>query len=112
MIASVCFGINFLPVKKFDTGDGMFFQWVQCLGVWLVGVVVNLTRDDPPFFYPAMMGGFLWTIGKPRPHFVRYHGNRIVGNLFTVPVIKLIGLTMALTIWGVANLVIGWIAGK
>ena len=28
-IASVCFGSNFIPVKKYETYDGMFYQWVM-----------------------------------------------------------------------------------
>ena len=27
-IAVVFFGSNYVPVKKFPTGDGMVFQWV------------------------------------------------------------------------------------
>jgi len=30
-VAAVCFGSCFVPVKKFETGDGLFFQWVFCL---------------------------------------------------------------------------------
>ena len=29
-IASVCFGSNFIPVKRYETYDGMFYQWVMC----------------------------------------------------------------------------------
>ena len=63
LIAVLGFGSNFIPVKKFDTGDGMFFQWVLCIGIWLVGLVVNLFRYQPPFFYPVFFGGILWTSG-------------------------------------------------
>ena len=63
IVAIIFFGTNFIPVKKFDTGDGMFFQWVLCVGIWLVGLVVNLIRHQPPFYYPALIGGFLWTFG-------------------------------------------------
>lgn len=69
IIAVIFFGTNFLPVKKFDTGDGLFFQWVLCIGIWLVGLTVNLIRKQPPFFYPSLIGGFLWTFGKnPNKH--------------------------------------------
>ena len=91
-IAVGFFGSNFIPVKKFDTGDGktsaklspslspppslplslpspsfslgMFFQWVLCIGIWLVGLVVNIARVQPPFFLPTLFGGFLWTTGN------------------------------------------------
>ena len=81
-IAVFFFGSNFLPVKAFDTGDGMFFQWVLCTGIWTVGLIINIVSpysDDhrPPQFFPlAMLGGFIWA----------------TGNLTVVPIIQTIGL--------------------
>ena len=69
LVAVVGFGSNFIPVKKFDTGDGLFFQWIMCIGIWLVGMVVNLIRQQPPFFLPALIGGFAWVTGKTRMYF-------------------------------------------
>ena len=43
---------------------GLFFQWVLCIGIWLVGLVVNMVRYQPPFFLPTLLGGFLWTTGE------------------------------------------------
>ena len=63
IIAIIFFGTNFVPIKKFDTGDGIFFQWILCVGIWIVGLIVNLIRGQPPFFYPSLIGGFLWTFG-------------------------------------------------
>jgi len=42
-----------------------------------------------------MLGGFLWT----------------TGNMMAVPIIKLIGLSMALLIWGSSNMLMGWLTG-
>lgn len=64
LIAILFFGSNFLPVKKFDTGDGLFYQWVMCIGIWIVGLVVNVIRLQPPFFLPVFYGGILWTTGE------------------------------------------------
>jgi len=33
------------------------------------------------------------------------------GNLLAVPIIKLIGMTMALTVWGIFNTLSGWLQG-
>jgi hypothetical protein len=96
LIAVVFFGSNFIPVKSFDTGDGVFFQWILCVGIWLVSLVVNLIRSMPPFFMPALFGGFLWT----------------TGNLAVVAIIKMIGMTMGLTLWGVTNMLSGWVTGN
>jgi hypothetical protein len=40
-VAVFCFGSNYLPVKKFRTGDGMFFQWVMCMAIWIMGVILR-----------------------------------------------------------------------
>ena len=31
--AVLFFGSNFIPIKKYETGDGMFFQFVVCMGI-------------------------------------------------------------------------------
>ena len=33
VIAVLFFGSNFIPIKKYETGDGMFFQFVVCTGM-------------------------------------------------------------------------------
>lgn len=35
-IAVLFFGSNFIPIKKFETGDGMFFQFVVCIGRYYI----------------------------------------------------------------------------
>lgn len=46
LIAGVGFGINYLPVKGIDTGDGIFFSAVMSVGILAVGVVTrNLTQS-------------------------------------------------------------------
>ena len=75
--------------------SGLFFQWMLCIGIWLVGLVVNMILLMPPFFIPSLLGGFLWT----------------TGNLMAVSIIKMIGLTMGLTVWGVTNMLSGWFTG-
>ena len=32
LISSAFYGLNYTPVKKFETGDGMFFQLIVCMG--------------------------------------------------------------------------------
>ena len=36
-VAVLFFGSNFIPIKKYETGDGVFFQFVVCMGTihWL-----------------------------------------------------------------------------
>ena len=107
------FGSNFLPVKKYDTGDGMFFQLCMCCAVWLEGLILNLIMSDstigysrseglvialrsPPFVPFAMLGGFLWCCG----------------NVMSVPCINFIGMSLGILIWGATNMVVGWASGR
>eukprot|EP01123_Difflugia_compressa_P006312 TRINITY_DN18499_c0_g1_i1.p1 TRINITY_DN18499_c0_g1~~TRINITY_DN18499_c0_g1_i1.p1 ORF type:complete len:307 (-),score=45.46 TRINITY_DN18499_c0_g1_i1:2-832(-) len=43
-----------------------------------------------------MLGGFLWC----------------TGNVMTVPIIKCVGLSMGMLLWGLANLLMGWASGR
>ena len=61
--SSVFYGSNYLPVKQYETGDGLFFQLILCIAVWTVGVLINCIRNFPKFSYLAMFGGALWTVG-------------------------------------------------
>ena len=62
------FGTNFIPIKQFKTGDGVFFNFVLCTGIWVVGLIVNLIRHEngaEPQFEPlAMLGGAIWATGN------------------------------------------------
>ncbi|KAH0616062.1 hypothetical protein JD844_026873 [Phrynosoma platyrhinos] len=95
-IAVLLFGTNFVPVKKFDTGDGMFFQWILCAAIWIVSLIVNLIQNSPRFWPLAMVGGFLWA----------------TGNVTVVPIVKTIGLGLGLLIWASFNLLTGWASSR
>jgi glucose uptake protein GlcU len=96
----VMFGTNFVPVKQYKTGDGMFFQLIMCTGVWITGLIVNLVRHangGTPAFEPlAMIGGAFWA----------------TGNVMCVAIIKTIGLGMGMLIWGAINMLKGWATGS
>jgi len=102
-IAVICFGSNFVPVKKYETGDGMFFQWVLCSAIWMSGFFINLIRTNfsnglvsSVVFYPyAMLGGAMWCLG----------------NASVVTIIRCIGLGLGMCIWGSVNLIFGWASG-
>ncbi|GFO15981.1 transmembrane protein 144-like [Plakobranchus ocellatus] len=95
IIAVVLYGSNFVPVKKFYTGDGMFFQFILCNGIFLVGIVVQLIQGSK-FFPLVMVGGAIWA----------------TGNLCVVPIIKTIGMGLGLSLWGTIALLSGWASGK
>ena len=81
IIAVLFYSSNFIPVKKFDTGDGMFFQWVMCFGVWLTGLAINFARQEPPFFTPVIIGAICWTTGNHFTLLFQYLHRECVLNL-------------------------------
>lgn len=95
-VAVILFGSNFVPLKKYDTGDGMFLQWVLCAAIWLVACVVNLILHYPKFWPFAMVGGCIWA----------------TGNIAVVPIIKTIGLGLGILIWGSFNTLTGWASSR
>ncbi|XP_068134971.1 transmembrane protein 144 [Hyperolius riggenbachi] len=95
-ISVILFGSNFVPVKKFDTGDGMFFQWILCASIWIVALVVNLILRCPKFWPLAMVGGCVWA----------------TGNITVVPIVKTVGLGLGLLIWASTNLLTGWASSR
>jgi hypothetical protein len=82
-VSVVFFGSNYLPVKAYDTGDGMFFQLILTTAIWTCGFIVNCIKKFPKFYPLPMLGGFLWS----------------TGNLNTVIIIKLIGLGLGNLFW-------------
>ncbi|TKC48085.1 hypothetical protein EI555_014442 [Monodon monoceros] len=96
IVAILLFGSNFVPLKKYETGDGMFLQWVLCAAIWLVALVVNLILHCPKFWPFAMVGGCIWA----------------TGNIAVVPIIKTIGLGLGILIWGSFNALIGWASSR
>uniref|UniRef100_A0A673KW81 Transmembrane protein 144-like n=1 Tax=Sinocyclocheilus rhinocerous TaxID=307959 RepID=A0A673KW81_9TELE len=95
-VAVVFFGSNFVPVKKIETGDGMFFQWILCAAIWTVSLVVNIILHSPKFWPLVMLGGAIWA----------------TGNITVVPIVKTIGLGVGLLIWASFNLLLGWASSR
>ncbi|VDK69546.1 unnamed protein product [Dibothriocephalus latus] len=96
VIAALGFGTNYLPVKKFKMGDGMFFQWIMCNAILLVGVIVNCAVGCPKFYPLAMFGGALWA----------------TGNALIVTIIEAIGVGLGILIWSMANMLFGFASSR
>eukprot|EP01062_Namystynia_karyoxenos_P073087 TRINITY_DN69932_c0_g1_i2.p1 TRINITY_DN69932_c0_g1~~TRINITY_DN69932_c0_g1_i2.p1 ORF type:complete len:521 (+),score=144.37 TRINITY_DN69932_c0_g1_i2:65-1564(+) len=91
-LAAAGFGSNFIVIKKYDPGDGMFFQLCMCLGIWMTGLVFHLAKGSPAFQPAAMIGGALWCLGNAMCPFI----------------IDVIGMGLGLSVWGAVNMVAGW----
>ncbi|KAM7417220.1 hypothetical protein PAMA_017050 [Pampus argenteus] len=92
VVAVLLYGSNFVPVKRIETGDGMFFQWINCAAIWVVSMVGDLMLQSPKFYPFAMLGGVIWA----------------TGNIAVVPIVKAIGLGLGILIWGSSSLLMGW----
>ncbi len=57
LIASLFFGSNLVPVKHFAAGDGFFFQFVACVTIYIVGLIVDLVINNQRFYPLAIVGG-------------------------------------------------------
>ena len=100
LIAGISFGVNYLPVKSCDIGDGIFFSAAMSIGILIVGLFTGLFLNSPemelPSFEPlAAAGGVMFQLG----------------NSMCPYIIKLIGLGLGLTIWDLSNMLMGWFTG-
>lgn len=99
LVAIVCFGSNFVFAKGVELGDGVFFQFVMCVSIWITSIPVLLSVGSFPQntseFAFAMLGGFFWC----------------TGNMLCGPTIQLIGLGMGILLWGSSNMLVGWASG-
>merc|ERR1712106_1236388 len=91
-LAVAIFGTNFIPVKTIATGDGLFFQLIVCVHIWLVGPAICFIRQSFVMHPLPMLGGFLWA----------------TGNLCKVPIIKTVGLGIGQIVWASTNCIFGW----
>lgn len=96
MVAMLMYGSNLVPVRRIETGDGMFFQWIYCAALWVVSMVGDLMLKSPKFYPFAMIGGVIWT----------------TGNITVVPVVKAIGIGLGSLIWGSSTLLMGWASSR
>ena len=92
IIPTICFGSNYIPVKSFETGDGVFFQWVMSVAILIGGFITYCIQHFPTFYVEAAIGGAIWSLG----------------NVCVVPIVKLVGLSIGFLIWAMTSMVVGW----
>ncbi|XP_033764076.1 transmembrane protein 144-like [Pecten maximus] len=94
--AVVILGNVVVPIKRFETGDGLYFQLMFSHGALLIGVIVQLFRSEATFYPIVMLGGVVW----------------ITANLFMVPIVKAVGMAQGMCVWGICNMLSGWATGR
>jgi len=96
IIASIFFGSNYVPVKKYPTGDGFAYVYIFSGGVMVVGLIAMFINGEAIFVPSGLLGGSLWALG----------------NLCVIPIIQTIGLGLGALIWSGTSLITGFLAGK
>nr|VZI46929.1 unnamed protein product [Spirometra erinaceieuropaei] len=96
VVAALGFGTNYLPIKKFNMGDGMFFQWIMCTAIVFVGLIVHCAVGSPKFYPLAMLGGAFWG----------------TGNALIVTIVDAIGVGLGMLVWSMANMLYGFASSR
>uniref|UniRef100_A0A7I5E5S8 Transmembrane protein 144 n=1 Tax=Haemonchus contortus TaxID=6289 RepID=A0A7I5E5S8_HAECO len=86
----------FVPIRRYDAGDGMFAQWVMSTAILMIGFIVFCLQGFPGFYPLAMLGGAFWSIG----------------NSTAIPIISRLGMTVGILIWNTTNCLTGWAGGR
>lgn len=95
VVAVVCMGSNFVPLKGIRIGDGVFFQFCMCNAIFITSIPVLMIQSFPPVHGLALFGGFLWC----------------TGNMLCPLAIKFIGMGLGLILWGCTSMLFGWASG-
>ncbi|KAI6195774.1 hypothetical protein M3Y94_01027300 [Aphelenchoides besseyi] len=95
-VACVLFGTVFVPVKRFNPGDGLFSQFCMCVGIFMVGFATYVYTGFGPFYPLAMTGGITWCIG----------------NLTAIPIINELGLALSILMFSVTNCLVNFFIGS
>ncbi|KAK6746653.1 hypothetical protein RB195_000119 [Necator americanus] len=92
VVSAITYGSTWVPVRWFDTGDGLYFQWLMCIGQTLFGTVVLGLSSWPPVFPLAMLSGVFFA----------------VGNALTIYIMDGIGMAVGSLLWNTITCVVGW----
>ena len=94
-IPAILLGSNYVLLKRYNQGDGVAFQWMVSIGVWICGLVVHLIQPSPHFYPPAILGGVIWS----------------GGNFLLIPMIRLVGFNTGVLMWSLVFMSSGWSTG-
>jgi hypothetical protein len=100
-LAVILFSLFPLPTKTSECGDGVYFQFLMCCGIWMVGASLYyyqcLTASECPQYVPlASAGGSIWALS----------------NLLLIPIVQTVGVGVCMTAWGTTEMLTGWATAK
>ncbi|MFH4981940.1 hypothetical protein AB6A40_008649 [Gnathostoma spinigerum] len=95
-LSCVLFGHEFLPLKFYKTGDGMFTQLMMGIGTTFVGFIVLAIEGFPPITPLVITGGVVWALG----------------NSVALPILNHLGLGLGILIWNTTACMMGWATSR
>nr|VZI36755.1 unnamed protein product [Spirometra erinaceieuropaei] len=93
---SIAFGVAYLPVKRFDMGNGLLFQWIVCISIAFCSLVVHFCVGSPQLRPLSILSGVLFASG----------------NVCSVAIIKRLGVGLGILLWSIVNLLVGWASSR
>mmetsp|Transcript_50375 Transcript_50375/g.155751 ORF Transcript_50375/g.155751 Transcript_50375/m.155751 type:complete len:427 (+) Transcript_50375:64-1344(+) len=98
LAAAVAFGVQYVPVKRYEIFDGTTFQWFMCSGILMVAVVISFSFGElgESFSLEVVFGGMLWALS----------------NYFVLPLVKLLGIGLGFSLYHFVNLMVGYVVGR
>lgn len=96
LTATLMFGTNFIPVRRFEVHDGAMFQYTMCSGLLGFGLFARFALGGGNVLNGGLLGGAILA----------------TQNFLVIPVIKLLGLGVGFSLYHVVNLVVGFVVGR
>jgi len=96
--AAFCWGIQYVPVKRYPIYDGVVFQWFMCSGILFTGLLLGgaFSGGLPSTVVEGMAGGSFWGFA----------------NAAVLPLVKLLGLGLGFALYHAVNLSTGYVVGR
>lgn len=91
-VSSITSGVTYLPLKYYDIGDGLFYQFIVAIGMLSSSLLVDSVRGFPQFYGLPMIGGVFWSFA----------------NLNTALMVDLLGIGVSSFISNTVCLIVGW----
>ena len=107
-VAVLCYGSYFVPAKKYDIHDGIVYQWYQCSGILVTGVICavlnnnwNALGQTSPGFYvcpEGLVSGMIFVLANCTANVsVKLCG---LGNYYTLHQVTNLGLAFVVGVFG------------
>jgi hypothetical protein len=96
LLSTILFGTSYVPIKKYEFGDGIFSLQIRCISILCLGFVTFAYTGFIHFYPLVLLGGFIWTLA----------------NMIVLPCIGELGIGLAVLLYSFSNCVTNWVTGN